>query len=131
MYYLFFDISMFSYSHDSLFLCLTGYNDVSSPLHNKCYHQLLIALAMKGIYCVFFISTCYGFEGCSHALYSLLPSKPDKFYFSHFSLGCSFLTSLILFPLNSLQLLYHFQLKPCKHHYLFYLSIALKDICYI
>lgn len=46
MYYLFFDISVFSYSHYGLFLCLTGYNDVYSPLHNKFY-QLLIALARK------------------------------------------------------------------------------------
>lgn len=47
-----------------------------------------------------------------------------------FSLGCVFLTFLIVVPLNSLQLTYLFQLKPCKHHYLLYLTIAQKDIYY-
>lgn len=47
-----------------------------------------------------------------------------------FSLGCAFCTFLILVPFNSLQLMYLFQLKPCKRNYLLYHTTAQKDVYY-
>jgi len=88
-------------------------------------YQLLNALTRKGITCVFFISTYYGFEGCSHALYNLLSSKPDKIYFLHFFFRQHFLS--LSHSCSTLQLMYLFQLKPCKHHYLLCLTTAQKD----
>jgi len=54
-------------------LLLTSSLSLSCNSHPPCkLYQLLIALTRKGITCVFFISTYYGFEGCSHVLYNLL-----------------------------------------------------------